>query len=150
MYYYDTLLLWHMPYILNLEGKLVMNDKISIPKSIGYHKYYDKLLNLYGPIDTAIFSVIERFSALSNKCCQLSYPQIGNEVHMEYQAVRRSIKRLLVAELIKLVEHEVTNKKYAVMWYEPNWNKMKDIDKMPKITLLGNVKRAHKKGSVSK
>jgi len=91
-----------------------------------YFKLYKDMVNQYGIVTSAVFSVIANYSKYSmseeKRCCTRSETSIGNELQISWSTVRKSIKILLDNELIEKIdkgEISLEEKLNSANWYRP-------------------------------
>ena len=91
-----------------------------------YLKLYKDMVNQYGLLTSAVFSVIANYSKQTmsgdKKCCTKSEVGIGNELQMSWSSVRKCIQILLDNNLIEKVnKNEIwgDEKLNSANWYRP-------------------------------
>jgi len=91
-----------------------------------YLKLYKDMVNQYGLLTAAVFSVIANYSKQTmsgdKRCCTKSEVGIGNELQMSWSAVRKCIQILLENNLIEKVnKNEIwgDEKLNSANWYRP-------------------------------
>jgi hypothetical protein len=91
-----------------------------------YLKLYKDMVNQYGLLTAAVFSVIANYSKQTmsgdKRCCTKSEVGIGNELQMSWSAVRKCIQILLDNNLIEKVnKNEIwgDEKLNSANWYRP-------------------------------
>ena len=108
-----------------------------------YFKLYKDMINQYGVITSAVFSLIANYSKYSmseeKRCCTRSETAIGNELQISWATVRKSIKTLLDNKLIEKIdkgEISLEEKLNSANWYRPiskNVYALKEKERKPNL-----------------
>lgn len=108
-----------------------------------YFKLYKDMINQYGIVTSAVFSLIANYSKYSmseeKRCCTRSETSIGNELQISWSTVRKSIKILLDDKLIEKIdkgEISLEERLNSANWYRPiskNVYALKEKEKKPNL-----------------
>ena len=108
-----------------------------------YFKLYKDMVNQYGIVTSAVFSLIANYSKYSmseeKRCCTRSETSIGNELQISWSTVRKSIKILLDNKLIQKIdkgEMTLEEKLNSANWYRPiakNVYALKEKERKPNL-----------------